>query len=55
MQPTFRFFTGVRPHRLRWRHVPIPFRLHHLPDDSRTKLGRRLRKKAAISKEKPNR
>jgi hypothetical protein len=27
------------------------FRLHHLPDDSRTKLGRRLRKKAAISKE----
>lgn len=29
----------------------ILFRLHHLPDDSRTKLGRRLRKKAAISKE----
>jgi hypothetical protein len=27
------------------------FRLHHLPDDPRTKLGRRLRKKAAISKE----
>lgn len=29
----------------------ILFRLHHLPDDSRTKLGHRLRKKAAISKE----
>ena len=29
----------------------ILFRLHHLPDDSRTKLGHRLRKKAAIFKE----
>lgn len=29
----------------------ILFRLHHLPDDPRTKLGRRLHKKAAISKE----
>jgi len=27
------------------------FRLHHLPNEPRTKLGRRLRKKAAISKE----
>ena len=49
MRQPFRLFSGVRPHQLRWRHVPSCFGYIHLPDDSRTKLGRRLRKKAAIS------
>lgn len=51
MQPTVSFLHRRSPASIALAPRVILFRLHHLPDDSRTKLGRRLRKKAAISKE----
>src|SRR3954447_13698331 len=51
MQPAVRFLHRRSPASIALAPRAILFRLHHLPDDSRTKLGRRLRKKAAISKE----
>lgn len=51
MQPAVSFLHRRSPASIALAPRAILFRLHHLPDDSRTKLGRRLRKKAAISKE----
>jgi hypothetical protein len=51
MQPAVSFLHRRSPASIALAPRVILFRLHHLPDDSRTKLGRRLRKKAAISKE----
>jgi hypothetical protein len=51
MRPAVWFLHRRSPASIALAPRAILFRLHHLPDDSRTKLGRRLRKKAAISKE----
>ena len=51
MRPAVSFLHRRSPASIALAPRVILFRLHHLPDDSRTKLGRRFRKKAAISKE----